>query len=108
VSPIGYRSIRVSDLSGQIIPENEVLTVIVRNHADSPENKVFDCTAAELAELQGLDDIVELELKWPNGVTQTVVTTRENFDTVVPPEQLKGFDSARGRRSNYRPGTNGG
>jgi hypothetical protein len=102
-SIMAFRQIRVSDLSGEVIPDDKVVEVVIRSHPDLEDAKRFDSQPSELKDLTHLEDIVELELRTPNGTVGTMLIAKENFDAVIAPEKAKGFDSTRGRRSGFRP-----
>lgn len=95
---MGFRQIRTSDLTGNELKDEDVVTVVVRT-----ANKVFDATAEELAPLKRVTNIVELELRHPDGNTETVLCTQTEFAKVVTPEKLESFDNSRGRRSGFSP-----
>lgn len=99
---MGFRSLRVSDLSGIELSDSEVVTVVVKNHG-----KVFDCHPDELKTLKGVSNVEELELRYPNGESKTLLVTQAEFGKVIPADKLEGFDSSRGRRSGFSPKTNG-
>lgn len=100
---MGFRQIRTSDLTGNEIKEEDVITVNVKN-----ASKVFDATAEELSQLKRVNNIVELEYRHPDGNTETVLCTQAEFNKVVPPEKLETFDNSRGRRTGYSPATKNG
>ncbi len=100
---MAFRQIRVSDLSGEVIPDDKVVEVTIRSHPDLEDAKRFDSQPAELKDLRAMEGLVELELKSPSGATGTMYILKEDFDAVIPPEKVKAFDSTRGRRSGYRP-----
>lgn len=95
---MGYISRRVSDLSGEVLEDKDVVTVVVRS-----EGKVFDAAASELAGLKAITNVVQLEFRHANGETETVLCTKGDFEKVVSPEVLANADSIRGRRSGYKP-----
>ena len=95
---MGFKQIRTSDISGATIADDKVITVIVRS-----EGKQFDATAEELAPIKRLTNVVELELKHPDGRTEEIIANKADFDKVVTPEVLKRADSLRGRRNGYSP-----
>lgn len=80
---------------------------MVRSHPDLAEGKVFDASVDEVSSLKALNNLVELELRMPDSTTRTVVCNKTEFAKLVPDDVLKSFDSARGRRSGYRPNGNG-
>jgi hypothetical protein len=77
VSPIGFKQIRTSDLTGETLEDSDVVTVVIRSHPDLAEGKVFDASHVELHGLKGIENLVELEIRFPNGTTQTLVSTKE-------------------------------
>lgn len=101
---MGYKQIRTSDLSGADLADDQVVTVLVKQHPDIQDAKVFDASVEELAGLKGITDLVELELRGPSGEIATVFLRKADFQKFVTNEQLEKFDSARGRRTGYRPG----
>lgn len=108
MSTIGYKTVRTSDLSGVDLKDDEVVTVAVKSHPELSEGgKVFDASHDELAGLKPVTNLVSLELRYADGTTKEVMVTRADFAKVVPEEVLKKADSLRGRRTGFRPGTNG-
>lgn len=95
---MGYVSRRTSDISGQIIEDDKVITVVVRS-----AGKLFDATAEELAPLKRVNNVVELELRHPDGKNEEILVNKADFDKLVTPELLEKADSIRGRRNGYRP-----
>lgn len=96
---MAYKSIRVSDLSGATLADDQVVTVVVR-----AAGKLFDASSEELTGLKPLTDVVELEYRYPDGKTQEVIVSKSSFDKLVTPEMLANADSIRGRRNGFRPG----
>lgn len=95
---MGFKQVRTSDISGEDLAENEVVTVNVKT-----AGKVFDCKADEIKGLKRLTGVVALEIKLPNGEIEQVLTTEKDFHAVVPQEVVDNADSNRGRRSGFRP-----
>lgn len=95
---MGYVSKRTSDISGEIVAEEAVITVVVRSLG-----KLFDATAEELTPLKRVTNVVELELRHPDGSSEEIIVTKADFEKVVTPEVLANADSIRGRRNGYRP-----
>lgn len=95
---MAFKSIRVSDLTGKELADDDVVTVVVRS-----ENKVFDASAEELASIKRLANVVELELRHANGDTEQVICTQAEFDKVVSADVLAKADSTRGRRTGFSP-----
>src|SRR3954454_23451980 len=100
---MAYRQIRVSDLSGEVIDDDKVVTVLVRQHPKLEEARVFDASPDELKGLAPMADVLELELRSPRGTVGTMVLTHEAFALVVGDDKLNSFDSSRGRRTGFRP-----
>ena len=95
---MGYKSIRTSDISGEIVADDQVVTVVVRS-----EGKLFDAKPEELASLKPLTNVVELELRKADGTSQEVIVSKTDFDKVVTAEVLAKADSIRGRRNGFTP-----
>jgi hypothetical protein len=107
---VGFVTKRTSDLSGTELPDDQVVTVVVKQHPDLADGKIFDAAVDELLGLKGMaNNLVQLEIRSPDGTTADVVVTKSEFTKLVSKEKLDGFDSARGRRTGYKPsnGTNG-
>lgn len=105
---MGFVTRRISDLTGAELSDEQVVSVVIRNHpAADGDNKVFDTSAEELKALKTVDGLIELEVKTNGGTPTTVFCTSAELGKLVTDEKIKGFDSARGRRSNWRPGANG-
>lgn len=96
---MGYKSIRTSDISGNILPDDKVITVVVR-----AAGKLFDASAEELEGLKRLTNVVELELRHADGTSEEIIVSKTDFDKVVTPEVLAVADNIRGRRNGYKPG----
>jgi hypothetical protein len=100
---MGFKTIRTSDLTGADLPDDQVVTVVVKTHPDLAEGKVFDASSVELSGLKTVDNLVELELRAANGTSRQVLVTKAEFSKIVSDDKLDGFDSVRGRRTGYRP-----
>lgn len=98
VRTIGYKQIRTSDLTGNELKDQDVITVAVRT-----EGKIFDASAEELSTLKRLTNVIELEYRHPDGNVETVICTQAEFSKIITPEKLETFDSLRGRRSGFKP-----
>lgn len=99
---LAYKQIRVSDLSGNVLAEDDVVTVVVRT-----AGKVFDCSAEEISGLKRVNNVVELELRHADGRTEEILVSKTEFDKLVPASVLEAADGVRGRRTNFRPSLNG-
>jgi hypothetical protein len=95
---MGYKSIRTSDISGEIVEDDKVVTVVVRS-----VGKLFDAKAEELEGLKRLTNVVELELRHADGNTEEIIVSKTDFDKVVTAEVLANADSIRGRRNGFTP-----
>lgn len=95
---MGYRNIRTSDISGKVLQDDEVVTVVIRSLG-----KQFDAAPGELAALKPLTNVVEVELRHPDGKTNDFIVSQADFDKVVTPEVLAVADGLRGRRNGYKP-----
>ncbi|MGO4470386.1 hypothetical protein AB4Y95_00415 [Arthrobacter sp. M-10] len=89
---------RTSDVSGQIVDDDKVITVVIRSLG-----KLFDATAEELSPLKRVTNVVELELRNPDGSSEEIIVNKADFEKLVTPEVLANADSIRGRRNGYRP-----
>lgn len=95
---MGYKQIRTSDISGQVLADDQVVTVVVRSLG-----KLFDASAEELAGLKRVTNVVELELRHSNGENEEILVGKSDFDKLITQELLDKADSIRGRRNGYRP-----
>lgn len=99
---MGFRSVHVSDLSGNELSDDQVVNVVVR-HPDLEEGRQFDASQEALKALKHASDLVSLELKPADGTSQEAFSTAAEFAKVVPAEKFKNFDQLRGRRKGFRP-----
>jgi hypothetical protein len=99
---MGFKSLRVSDISGVELQDSEVVTV---NVIDA--GKIFDAHPDELKQLKPLKDVLKLQLRYASGQVADLLVTKAEFEKLVPDDKLAGFDSNRGRRSGYSPARNG-
>src|SRR5688500_5978357 len=95
---MGYVSKRTSDVSGQIVEDDKVITVVVRSLG-----KLFDATAEELSPLKRVTNVVELELRHPDGNSEEIIVNKADFEKIATPELLANADSIRGRRNGWKP-----
>jgi hypothetical protein len=94
---MGFVSKRTSDISGQIIDDDQVITVVVRSL-----NKKFDATGEELAGLKRLTNVIEVELQHPDGREEEIIVNKAEFDKIVTDEVLQRTDTVRRRRPLQR------
>lgn len=103
---MAWVSRKISDLSGKEGKEDDFTNVVVRTHPHLEESVQFDALPAELKNLTGLEELVQLELRRGDDVQELVVSLEE-FNKLAPnmEEVLANADGIKGRRKNYRPGT---
>lgn len=99
---MGFRSVRVSDLTGIELDDDQVVNVVVR-HPEHEEARQFDASQEELKALKTVGNLVSLELRFANRTSQDVFATAVEFAKLVPAEKLTTFNQLRGRRKGYRP-----
>lgn len=105
---MAYRQLRVSDVSGNDINDEQAVSVVVRSHPDLEDGKVFDASLEEVEGLKSVGNLVELELRLPNTSTRTVMVTKAEFDKLMPVDKLKTMPGLKGRRPGFSPVRNGG
>ena len=93
---------RVSDLSGMELDDSQVVTVNVKN-----AGKIFDASVEELKALKTVNNVMELELRYPSGQVSTALVMKAEFQKLVPDDKLESFPSNRGRRPGFSPRMNG-
>lgn len=101
-SLMGFRSVRVSDLSGEELDDLEVVNVVVR-HPNHEEVRQFDASAEELKLLKTVANLVSMEYRLADGTVKEVFSTASEFSKVISDEKFLTFDSNRGRRKGFRP-----
>lgn len=99
---MGFRTQRISDLSGIELRDEEVIEVSVID-----AGRKFDCSEEELKVLKPLTNVMKLQLRHANGQVTDLLVSKAEFQKVVSDEKLATFDSNRGRRSGYSPRSNG-
>lgn len=101
---MGFRQIRVSDLTGAEAENDEVVTIVVRSHPDLDEPKQFDALPIEVKDLKPAPNLVALEIR--NGETTEMVVTLAEFNKLAPniAAILEKADPIKGRRKGFRPG----
>lgn len=87
----------VSDISGNDIPEGQTVNVLYR-----AEQKQFEASRDELAGLKRLTNVVELEFRYPDGTSESVLVSKTEAEKLITAEVLEKADSIRGRRSGVR------
>ncbi|BAS17575.1 hypothetical protein AHiyo8_58780 [Arthrobacter sp. Hiyo8] len=97
---MGYRNIRTSDISGKVLDDDQVITVVVRGLG-----KLFDASAEELEGLKRLTNVVEVELRHADGKEESFIVSKADFDKVVTSDVLANADNIRGRRNGFTPKT---
>ncbi|MCJ1699931.1 hypothetical protein MT356_09370 [Rathayibacter festucae] len=102
---MGFRQIRVSDLTGAEATEDEIVTIVVRSRPDLDEPKQFDALPIEVKDLKPAANLVSLEIR--NGQTTEMVVTLAEFNKIAPNINavLENADGLKGRRKGYKPGS---
>ena len=100
---MGFKTQRVSDLTGIELADSEVVTV---NVIDA--GKIFDTTVEEMKALKPLTNVMKLQMRDANNNVTDVLVTKAEFQKLVSDEKLASFDSNRGRRSGYSPAARNG
>ncbi len=95
---MGYKNIRTSDISGKVLEDDQVITVVLRGLG-----KLFDASAEELEGLKRLTNVVEVELRHADGKEESFIVSKTEFDKLVTEEVLANADSIRGRRNGFIP-----
>ncbi|MBJ8343978.1 hypothetical protein [Antrihabitans sp. YC2-6] len=103
---MGFRSVRVSDVTGNELRKEEVIEVTIREHPalNGPARK-FDTSEEELKALKTVGNIVKLEVTRADGNTQDVFATVTEFSKLIPADKLPELDSNKGRRKGFIPGS---
>ena len=102
---MGFKTLRTSDLSGRLLEDEDVVNVVIRAAPGIDAPKQFDCSWDEIATLVTIADLVSLEVRLPDGTTQELSCTAEEFGKVVPDRVVAEAAGLRGRRPGQRPGT---
>ncbi|NKG19806.1 hypothetical protein [Paeniglutamicibacter terrestris] len=95
---VGWKSVRTSDISGEVLADDKVITVVIRS-----EGKLFDVWDEELIGLMRLTNVVEIEFRHADGSTEVIMVNKSDFDQIVTPEVLAVDDNIRGRRKGFKP-----
>lgn len=95
---VGYKSILTSDISGEVLADDKMITVVIRS-----ERKLFDASDEELTELKRITNVVEIEFRPADGSTEEFIVNISDFEKVVTPEVLAVVDNIRGRRNGFKP-----
>ena len=90
-----------SDISGKEAPEDQFVTLVVREHAALDEPLAFDVLPDELDALKAADDLVVLEVTQGSDKRQLVVKLSD-FRKLMPDEKVKTGRKTRGRRPGTR------
>ena len=98
MSRLAFKSVRISDLTGNELKDEDVITV-----TNKGAGKVFDTSAEELSGLKRIANAVELDYKHPDGATETVLVTQSELNKLLPPEKVATLDNSRGRRTGFSP-----
>lgn len=94
---------KVSDLSGQAVPDDQHFKLTVRNHPKVTEAKALDLLMAESEQLKSIVDLVICEGTLPNGETRELYYTYAAFSKVIPDEVVLRARGTRGRQPGFSP-----
>ena len=92
----------VSDLTGTEAPEDEFISLVVRQHPATDAPKQLDVLPQEVVKLKDVKDLVVVEIK-NNGDTREVVMTLAEVRKLCPDETVKKAAGTRGRRPGWSP-----
>ena len=100
---MAFRSVRISDLTGQEGSDEDFVTLAVRRYPGLDEAVQIDVLPNEIKGLKSAGDLVVLEVR--NGETTQIVTTKSEFDKLAPDMAavLAKADGLRGRRKGFKP-----
>ena len=101
---MGIKNVKVSDISGVDLKEDEAIRVVVRNHPKLDEPKQIDAAGDEIKSLKGLTNLVTVNVVHPSGIVDELAVTVTELEKVIPLHVLQEADGIRGRRKGYRPG----
>ncbi|MFC8008973.1 hypothetical protein [Streptomyces cinereoruber] len=95
----------VSDLTGTEAPNDEFVTLVVREHPKLDQAVQLDVLPDEIKGLKSAGEIVVLEVK--NGETKNLVVTLAEFNKLHKDidQILDKAPGLRGRRPGYSPGS---
>lgn len=96
-----------SDVTKNLIPDNEVVNVVVKGHPKLDEAKQIDSCAEELAPLKFATGLVEVEFRPASGQNYSRFVTAAELEKVIPLDILQAADGTRGRRPGTSPRLNG-
>ena len=100
---MAIKNVKVSDISGTDLKEDEAVRVVVRGHPKLGEDKQFDAAASEIEALKTIANLVNVEIHYADGTTKEVAATATELEKVIPLNVLEKTDGLRGRRKNFRP-----
>ena len=78
-----YRNVRVSDISGETLAEDQLVSMVVRSAPGLDKPRQLDCSPAEVARLVRLEDLVELEITHEDGRFERAIRTLLDFSDLV-------------------------
>jgi hypothetical protein len=92
----------VSDITGTEANEDEFIKCVIRTHPKSDEAKSLDVLPGELDSLNGVSDLVVIELG-SNGDKSELVVSYKDFVKLVKDEVVQNAPGTRGRRPGWSP-----
>lgn len=101
---MAIRNIRVSDITGAELKDDDSIHVVVRDHPKLNGPKQLDAASGELEALKTVNNLVHIEIRRADGTTKEVAATVTELEKVIPLDVLEKADGLRGRRKGYRPG----
>lgn len=103
---MAIKNVFQSDITGVDLKDDERVRVVVKGHPKLDEGKQLDAAESELHGLKAVNNLVTVELQMPNGSTKELAVTATELEKVIPLSVLQKADGLRGRRPNYKPGSN--
>lgn len=100
---MAYKTVRLSDVTGAELKDDEVVTLTIRLDDDV---KQADTTQEELKTLKTVTGLVEIEVKIAVGEGYRVYATRAELEKWIGADKLKALPGNRGRRPGYKPNGN--
>lgn len=105
VSSLAIVQKRASDLTGVEGPDTDFCTVVVRSFPGLDRSVRLDVLPSEIKDLKSAGDIVQLEVKNPNGEVIELVVTLAELKKVAPNIEkiVQAAPGTRGRVPGFSP-----
>jgi hypothetical protein len=91
----------VSDLTGTEGPEEDFVTLTIREHPAITEPKALDVLPDEIKDMKSAGELVVLEIG--NGEKKQMIVTLAVFRKLCSDEIVKNARGTKGRRPGYSP-----